>query len=59
MAEFAYNITKNAITGHTLFKLNCDYDPRVIIEEDVDPHSRSCFDNKLVVKLRELMKICC
>ena len=39
IAEFAYNNAKNTSTGHTLFKLNCDYHSRVYFEEDVDSHS--------------------
>ena len=59
MAEFAYNNAKNASTGHTPFKLNCGYHPRVFFEEDIDPCSKSRFDNKLVEELRELIKVCC
>ncbi len=59
MAEFAYNNTKNASTGHTSFELNCSYHPRVSFEEDVDPHLRSHSINKLVEKLRELIEVCC
>ncbi len=59
MAEFAYNNAKNASTGHTLFELNCVYHPRVSFKEDVDPHSRFCFANKLAEELRELMEVCC
>ncbi len=59
MAEFAYNNAKNTSTGHTLFKLNCDYHPRVFFEEDVDPRLRSRSANKLAKKLRELMEFCC
>ncbi len=59
MAEFAYNNAKNASTGHTLFKLNCGYHPRVFFEEDVDPRSRSRSANELAKELRELMEVCC
>ncbi len=58
IAEFAYNNAKNANTGHTPFKLNCDYYPRVSFEEDVDPRSKSRSANKLIEELRELMEIC-
>ena len=37
MAEFAYNNAKNASSGHTLFKLNCGYHPRMSYEKDVKP----------------------
>ncbi len=59
MAEFAYNNTKNASTGHTPFELNCGYHSRVSFKEDVDPHSRSRFADKLAEELRELMEVCC
>ncbi len=59
MAEFAYNNTKNASTGHTLFELNCGYYPRVSFEEDVVLRSRSRLANKLVEELRELMEVYC
>ncbi len=59
MAEFAYNNAKNASTGHTSFKLNCGYYPKVFFEEDVDPHSRSHSTNELAEELRELMEVCC
>ena len=59
MAEFAYNNAKNARTGHTLFKLNCGYYPKISFEEDVDLRSRSCFANKLAEELKELIEVCC
>ncbi len=59
MPEFAYNNAKNASTGHTPFKLNCGYHPKVSFEEDVDPRSRSRSANKLAKELRELMEVCC
>ncbi len=58
MTEFAYNNVKNANTGHTPIKLNYGYHPRVFFKEDVDPHSKSCFANKLAEKLRKLMEVC-
>ena len=58
MAEFAYNNIKNASTGHTPFKLNCGYYPKVFFEEDVDPRSRSRSTNKLAKKLRKLIEVC-
>ena len=59
MAEFAYNNTKNASTGHSPFNLNCSYYLRGFLEEDIDPRSRSCSANKLAKKLRELIEVCC
>ncbi len=59
IAEFAYNNAKNTSTGHTPFKLNCGYHPRVSFEEDVDPRSRSRSANELAEELRELMEVCC
>ncbi len=58
MAEFVYNKAKNASTGHTPFKLNCSYHPRVSFKEDVDPRSRSRSANELVEELRELIEVC-
>ncbi len=59
MAEFAYNNTKNASTGHTPFEFDCGYHSRVSFEKDVDPRSISRSANKLAKELRELMKVCC
>lgn len=36
IAKFSYNNAKNASTGHTLFKLNCDYPPQTSYKKDVD-----------------------
>ena len=58
MVKFAYNNAKNASTGHTPFELNYGYHPRMLYEEDVDPHSQSKLADKLLVELRELMIIC-
>ena len=58
MAEFAYNNTKNASTGHTLFKLNCDYYSRVFFKDNVDFRLKSRFANKLAEKLKKLMEVC-
>ncbi len=59
MTRFAYNIAKNASTGHTLFELNCDYHPRVPFEENVDPYSTFCSANELAKELKELMEVYC
>ena len=47
MADFAYNNTKNASTGHTPFELNYGYHPRISYEEKVDLHSKSKSSDKL------------
>ncbi len=39
MAEFAYNNVKNASTGYTLFKLNCNYHSQASYKEDINPRS--------------------
>ena len=57
MAEFAYNNTKNASTGHIPFELNCSYQPRVFFKEDVDSRSKSRFANKLAEELRKLIEV--
>ena len=58
MAEFAYNNTKNASSGHTPFELNYGYHPRMSYEEDVDPCSKSKSADELSAELRELMIVC-
>ena len=58
MAEFAYNNTKNASTGHTPFELNCGFHPRMSYEKDVDPCFQSKSADELSAKLRELMIVC-
>ncbi len=59
MAEFTYNNTKNASTGHIPFKLNCSYHLRVFFEDDVNSRSRSRSANKLAEELKELIEVCC
>ena len=58
MAEFAYNNTKNASTGHTLFELNGGYYPRVSYEEDLDPRLKSKTAEELSSEFRNLMAVC-
>ena len=58
MAEFAYNNTKNASSGHTPFKLNCGYHPWMSYKEDVNPCSKSKSADELLIELRELMIVC-
>ena len=58
MAEFAYNNTKKASTGHTPFEFNCGYYPRVLYKEDINPHSKSKSVDELLAELRELITVC-
>ena len=58
MAEFAYNNAKHASTGYTPFEFNCGYYPRILYEEDIDPHSRSKGADELIKELRNLMAAC-
>ena len=58
IAKFAYNNTKNANTGHTLFKLNCNYHPYFFFEEDTNPRSQSKSADKLSAELQDLMIVC-
>lgn len=57
IAEFAYNNTKNASTGHISFKLNCKYYPRVFFEDKTNLCLKSCFANEIVEELKELIDI--
>ena len=59
MTEFTYDNAKNASIGYTLFELNCGFHLQVLFEKDIDHHFRSRLTNKLVNKLRKLIKICC
>ena len=59
MAEFAYNNSQNASTGHISFELNCGYHPRVFIEDKYDARSKSSSAKRLAIELRELMNNCC
>ena len=58
MAEFAYNNSKNASTGHTPFELNCGYHFRTSYKEKVDSRSQSKLADELSKELRELIVIC-
>lgn len=57
MAKLAYNNTKNASIGNTLFELNCSYS-NILYNEDVDPRSKSNLVDNLLAELTELMIIC-
>ena len=59
IAEFAYNNTKNANTGHTPFELNCNYPPKVSYKEDIEPCLRSHSANKLAADVKKLIEVCC
>ena len=59
MANFAYNNAKNASTNQTLFKLTFGYHISLLFKEDMNPHSKSRFADKLAKKLRDLIKTCC
>ena len=58
MAEFAYNNAKNANIGHTHFKLNYDYHPRILYKENINLRSQFKLADKLSAELRELMIVC-
>ena len=47
MAECVYNNSKNASIAHTPFKLNYDYHPRMLYEEEVDLRFQSKSTDKL------------
>ena len=59
VAEFAHNNFKNASTGHTPFKLNCGYHFCIFFENKYDARSRSFSVGRLIMKLRELINVCC
>ena len=58
MAEFAYNNTKNASTGHTSFKLNCGYHFWMSYKKDINPRFKFKLADKLLAELQELMTVC-
>ena len=57
IAEFAYNNAKNVNTGHTFFKFNCDFHPKISFKDNVNSRFRSHSVNKLAKELRKLMDI--
>ena len=59
MEKFAYNNSKNISTGHTPFKLNYGYHPRMLYKEEVNPRSHSKSADELSEELRELIVVCC
>ena len=58
MAEFAYNNSKNAGIGHTLFELNCGYHPQLSYKEKVDSRFQFKSADELLAELKELMIVC-
>ena len=58
MVEFAYNNAKNISSGHTLFKLYCEYHLCVSYEKDLDPCSKSKTVKELSSKLWNFMAVC-
>ena len=59
MAKFIYNNAKNTSMGYILFKLNYGYHPKMLFEDETNSCSKSYSANKLVIKLRNLIKIYC
>lgn len=57
MAEFIYNNTKNASTGHISFELNCNYYFYVFFDNEINLYLKSCSTDKLVKELRKLILI--
>ena len=58
MAEFVYNNTKNASTGHMPFELNYSYHLCIFFEKNINFSSQSKTVKELSSKLRELMTVC-
>lgn len=57
MAEFIYNIGKNASIGDTSFELKCGYHSKVSYIEDTNPYSKSRFIDKVAIGLHKLMSV--
>ena len=57
MAKFAYNNSKNASIGYTLFELNCGYHSWVFFKNKCNAYSRSCTANRLAIKLKKVIDI--
>ena len=57
MAEIAYNNAKHTSTSYTSFQLNCEYQPRISYENDVDNRLESKAVDELTKKLKNLMAI--
>ena len=57
MAEFTYNNTKNASTGHTLFEFNYGYYLCISYKKNLDTRSKSKTAEELSFKLQNLMTV--
>lgn len=55
MAEFAYNMAKNASTGYQYLELNYGYYLRIFYEDETNPYSKSRSTNKLAKELKDLI----
>ena len=55
MAEFVYNNTKNASSGHMSFELNCRYYSQMLYKNNIDPRSKSKSADKPSIELKELI----
>ena len=58
IAKFAYNNAKNVSTGHTLFKLNCGFQPQTFYKKDVNLCFQSKLADNLAIELKKLMTVC-
>lgn len=58
MAEFACNNAKNASTSHILFKHNCEYQLRVLFDNETNSCRKSHSANELAEELIQLIEIC-
>ena len=58
MVKFAYNVTKNTSTSHTLFKLNCGYYFCVLYKKNLNLSSKLRTAKKVSSKLQNLMTVC-
>ena len=58
MAEFTYNNVKNANTGYTLFKLNCEYHPRNLYKKNISFYSKLKTGQKILAKVTKLVINC-
>lgn len=57
MAKFIYNDIKNTNTSYISFKLNYDYQIRILYKDNIDFRSKSNLLDKLISKLKKLMTI--
>lgn len=58
IAKFAYNNIKNVSIGYIPLVFNYLYHLKVFVKDEINLYSKSCFDNKLVDKLKKLIEIC-